>query len=64
MRRKKKEYLISIGFLTPALILLLLFIVYPVLNALHLSFHSWKGLYGQPKTFVGLQNYIKALTKS
>lgn len=62
MRRKKKEYLVSIGFLAPALILLLLFIVYPVLNALHLSFHSWKGLYGQPKTFVGLQNYIKALT--
>lgn len=62
MKRKSKEYLISIVFLAPALILLMLFIVYPVLDALHLSFHSWKGLFGQPKKFVGLQNYIKALS--
>lgn len=62
MRNKKKEYAIAIGFLLPALILLIVFIVYPVCDAAYLSFHSWKGLFGQPKKWVGIDNYIKALS--
>lgn len=60
--KKRKEYTVAIAFLAPALILLFAFIIYPVADAASLSFHSWKGLFGQPKQWVGLENYIKALT--
>lgn len=62
MKKKRKEYAVSIAYLAPALILLIVFIVYPVCNAAYLSFHSWKGLFGQPKTWVGIENFAKALT--
>lgn len=61
-KTKKKEYIIAITFLAPALILLFCFIIYPVMDAAFLSLHSWKGMYGQPKKWVGLDNFIKALT--
>ncbi|MDO5423089.1 MAG: sugar ABC transporter permease [Eubacteriales bacterium] len=64
MKRKRKEYAVSIIFLAPALALLLVFIVYPVCDVVYLSFHSWKGLFGQPKTWVGIDNYVKALTSA
>jgi ABC-type sugar transport system permease subunit len=39
----------------PLLILLSVFIVYPVLANLYLSFFKWKGL-GEP-VFIGIENY-------
>ena len=62
VRSKRKEYLVSIAFLAPALILLILFIIYPVGEAAALSLHSWKGMYGQPWKWVGLENYTKVLS--
>lgn len=57
MKAKKKDYVIGICFLLPAVALIVCFIIYPVLDAAFLSFHSWKGIFGQPKTWVGLDNY-------
>ncbi len=44
------------AFAVPALILLVVFSVYPVLNALYIGFTSWS-LSGTPE-FIGLDNYI------
>lgn len=42
-------------FLAPSLIGMLLFIVYPILSSLWLSFHDWNLL--KPPVFVGLDNF-------
>lgn len=44
-------------FYVPAVILMLLFIAYPLGNAIYLSFFKWNG-YSVKKDFVGVQNYI------
>ena len=38
-----------------------MFILYPVINTIYLSFNSWKGIYGSPVKFVGLTNYKQVL---
>lgn len=44
-------------FYVPAVVLMLLFIAYPLGNAIYLSFFKWNG-YSVKKDFVGIQNYI------
>ncbi len=48
-------------FLAPAVILYTLFMVYPLLNSLRLSFFS---ITPQAETFVGLKNYVTLFTDS
>jgi multiple sugar transport system permease protein len=48
-------------FIIPAIGLLLLFNIYPLLRAFYLSFHTWS-LAGVPK-FVGLANYIRMFVR-
>ena len=62
MKIRRKDYAIGICFLLPALALITCFIIYPVLDTLYLSFHSWKGIFGTPKNWVGTDNYVSALT--
>ena len=62
MKIRRKDYAIAISFLLPALLLIAFFIIYPVCDAVFLSFHSWKGIFGTPKKWVGLDNYINILT--
>lgn len=62
MKLKRKDYVISVAFLLPALILISCLIIYPICNALVLSFQSWKGIFGTPKKWVGFDNYIGILT--
>ena len=46
----------------PALALYLLFVLYPVVQAVHYSAYNWDGL--KPMTnFVGIDNYVKAFQK-
>lgn len=42
----------------PLLALYLLFVFYPVANAVVSSFFSWNGIASSPQVFVGLRNYI------
>jgi len=60
-KKKRADSLIIIFFLLPALVLFFCFIVYPVFNTIILSFQSWKGIYGSPKDFVGINNYLRVL---
>ena len=48
------------GFLTPAIVGLLLFFVGPMIFALYISFHEWS-IVEQAKPFVGLGNYAELL---
>ena len=60
--RKKRKLAVPVLFLMPAIILLAVFIVYPTIQTIYLSFYSWKGIANVPKLFVGLKNYEKVLT--
>ena len=44
-------------FYVPAVVLMVLFIAYPLGNAIYLSFFKWNG-YSVKKDFIGVQNYI------
>ncbi|HSJ88579.1 MAG TPA: sugar ABC transporter permease [Anaerolineales bacterium] len=54
-RRLQDNLLIAL-FLLPALILFLLFVVYPIFRSLYFSMYDWNGL-GPATDFVGLQNF-------
>ncbi|MGB9695175.1 MAG: carbohydrate ABC transporter permease [Caldisericaceae bacterium] len=60
-RRKIKEYLTGYGFIAPALLILLIFAIFPTLYVFYLSTFNWSML-GQ-KTFLGLQNYVNLIFK-
>ena len=60
--RKKRKLAVPVLFLMPAIILLAVFIVYPTIQTIYLSFYSWKGIANVPKLFVGLKNYENVLT--
>jgi raffinose/stachyose/melibiose transport system permease protein len=47
-------------FLTPAFIFYFLFIIFPIIQAIYVSFFQWKG-FGAPTNFVGLDNYTQIL---
>ena len=48
-------------FLLPALILFLLFVIYPIFRSIYFSLFDWNGL-GPAVDFVGLQNFKDILT--
>jgi multiple sugar transport system permease protein len=52
-----KRHRAAFFFLLPACLMVGLYVVYPILNTLYLSFFSWDGL--AEKTFVGLANYVE-----
>ncbi len=56
--RKALEILL---FVTPALALMTLFVIWPIVTAARMSFYSWKG-FGPMVDFVGLRNYVSVLT--
>ena len=53
--------MVIVLFLLPALVLFMSFIAYPVFNTIVLSFQSWRGIYGAPRDFVGIANYVRVL---
>jgi multiple sugar transport system permease protein len=52
------QNLVGLFFAVPAVACLLVFNVYPLLNAIYLSFHSWN-MGGVPK-LIGFENYVEA----
>src|SRR5687768_8487045 len=53
---------LTIGlFLLPALILFLIFVVYPIFQSIYYSFFDWKG-FGPAVDFVGPNNFVRILT--
>ena len=56
--RKRLEILF---FVSPALALMALFVIWPIITAARMSFYSWKG-FGPMVDFVGLRNYVSVLS--
>lgn len=55
-RRKASTRNAAIIFLTPAIIFLIIYIAYPILDSFKTSLYSWNGI-AIDKTFIGLQNW-------
>jgi multiple sugar transport system permease protein len=55
MGRKLHRNLAGFGFISPSLILVGIFMIYPIVFVIYVSFHKW-GILGSPE-FVGLKNY-------
>jgi N-acetylglucosamine transport system permease protein len=56
----KHKYRVIIPFLAPAVILYLVFVIYPYIRAMYNSFTSWKGVSAN-QPFVGLANYERMI---
>jgi raffinose/stachyose/melibiose transport system permease protein len=59
-RRPQSSLLIAL-FLLPALILFLLFVIYPIFRSVYFSFFDWNGL-GPAVDVIGTENYKNILT--
>jgi multiple sugar transport system permease protein len=60
-RRQLMDWLTAYGMLTPSFLVLAVFIYFPVVFTLYLSFQRWRLLRG-PASFAGLANYQFMLT--
>lgn len=58
MNRQKKESLTGYLFIAPVIILFAVFIVYPIIYNIVISFYDWNGI-DLTKTFCGFDNYIR-----
>ncbi len=56
--RRFQDRLVIFLFMLPALILFLLFVIYPIFRSAYFSTFNWKGL-GPAVDFIGLGNYVK-----
>ena len=56
--RKHSEKLVGYSFITPAVLIISLFGVFPVFFGMYMSLHKWKVFKGR---FLGLENYERIL---
>jgi raffinose/stachyose/melibiose transport system permease protein len=59
--RRFQDALLIALFLAPALILFLIFVIYPIFRSMYFSTFNWNGL-GPAVKYVGLRNYLQILT--
>jgi len=57
---RRKQWPIIIGFLAPALVLYVIFIIYPFLSSIRYSLYNWNGV-GPLIDFIGLKNFTYVL---
>ncbi|HUM83479.1 MAG TPA: sugar ABC transporter permease [Lachnospiraceae bacterium] len=62
-RRRTGEFTAIAVFLAPALLVIGIFIIYPIIQSFITSGYEWNG-YSSAKTFIGLDNWKKLLTDS
>jgi raffinose/stachyose/melibiose transport system permease protein len=61
LNRRTKDRITIILFLLPALILFVVFVIYPIFRSLYFSLFDWNGL-GPATDFIGLDNFKRILT--
>ncbi len=57
--KKNQKALAPWLFLAPGMAMFLVYVIYPILQSINISFYEWDGL--GPKTWVGWQNYVDLL---
>lgn len=62
-RRRRYDYGMFLAFAAPNLLLLVLFVYWPVINNAYLSLTSWDLIAPEP-IFIGVQNYIDLFTSA
>ena len=55
----KKDLVLSLAFLLPAILITVIFVIYPVFDTVGLSFRKWNGMFGAARQWVGFENYQK-----
>jgi multiple sugar transport system permease protein len=55
--RRNQRALAPVLFLAPGIIMFVIYVIYPIIQSMWLSFYDWDGL--GPKTWVGLGNYAE-----
>jgi raffinose/stachyose/melibiose transport system permease protein len=59
--RRPQDSLVIFLFLLPAIVIFLLFVVYPIFQSIYYSLFNWKG-FGPAEDFVGLENFKNILS--
>jgi raffinose/stachyose/melibiose transport system permease protein len=59
--RRIQDNLTIVLFLLPALVLFLIFVIYPIFQSIYYSLFNWKG-FGPAVDFVGLKNFVNILS--
>jgi raffinose/stachyose/melibiose transport system permease protein len=59
-KASRRQGLEIVLFVTPALALMAVFVIWPIISAVRMSFYRWKG-FGPMDDFVGLGNYARVL---
>jgi raffinose/stachyose/melibiose transport system permease protein len=62
-RRRRSPFVTALPFLAPALLAYVVFVIFPMVESVRLSFFEWTGFMGTPQVFVGLKNYVKMFTQ-
>jgi len=62
INQKKQQALVAYLFILPGLLLYIIFLIYPILKALQISFYEWNIMLGSQNIFVGMANYERALS--
>lgn len=53
----KQQQWMPVLFLAPAVIMFVVYVIFPILQSIWLSFYEWDGI--GDKTFIGLSNYVE-----
>ncbi len=61
LKPRSRLAITAYAFLLPGMALFAIFMIYPLVKALQISFYDWSILPGKESTFVGFSNYIRAV---
>ena len=61
-RLNSNDYFWIYIFLSPMIILYMIYIIWPILSSVYYSFFQWNGFGAWPDYFIGLRNYIELLS--
>lgn len=59
--RQRRDDIAAYLFLLPFLVIYILFVIYPVVQALYMSFYDWDLLAQDTREFIGIDNYLNML---
>src|SRR5688500_19040650 len=61
-RRRRRSQLAPYAFLAPGFVIFVIVMLLPIIKATQVSFYEWLPIPGADNTWVGLDNYTRALS--
>lgn len=62
-RRRRATNRAAAVFLAPVIVILVIFVIYPIIQSFHISLYSWNGI-SVGKKLIGIENWIKLVRDS